>query len=96
MLYVFALAVGLFFFGCGGGSDKKTAPAPSDPKFGEVKAIVDANCGGCHNDKGQRAFNGTNFKASNAAARIKDGSMPPPPKRLSGPDKDALLGYLEG
>lgn len=95
------VAVSLFILGLlscgGGGSSSDNDPLPiSDPEFDAIASIVNSNCGGCHNGSGQRLFNASNFKDSAAAERIKNGSMPPPPKRLSGEDREKLLGYLEG
>ena len=86
-----------FIVGCGGGSSSNPpAPPPSDPAFAAVAPVIEKSCGPCHNDKGQRSFNAANFKSSAAANRIKDGSMPPPPKTLDEGDKEKLLAYLEG
>lgn len=84
------------FLGCGGSGGGNAKPPPPDPAFSKVSSIVEANCGGCHNGKVQRQFNASNFKTSGAAKRIKNGTMPPPPRTLSAPDKESLLSYLEG
>ena len=92
-----ALFITLVSAGCGGsGGGGSDSSSPPDPAFLQIKAIVDSDCGGCHNGSGQRKFNSANFKSSTAAKRIKNNSMPPPPRELSPENKTALLTYLEG
>lgn len=93
---IFALLSALFFisYGCGSGSSEKEDP-PADPAFDNISGVVQASCGGCHNGRGSLAkFTAANFKSSASKVRIKNGSMPPPPRVLSEGDKEALLGYL--
>lgn len=80
--------------GCGSKA-KDPSPQPKDPEFDQIAGIVQSECGPCHNGSNQRQWNQFNFKLSAAANRIKQGTMPPPPRTLSEENKTALLAYLE-
>lgn len=71
---------------------------PADPKFEEVRPVVAANCGKCHNGvKHPLDFSKAGvFKASKAKARLTAGTMPPAPATISDADKATLLAYLGG
>lgn len=80
----------------GTGTGSKTLQYPA-----KISAIIDKSCGGksCH---GAGAKNGVfvggpkTFLASNPAASINDGSMPPEgTKTLSSTDKKALLAWIK-
>lgn len=79
---------------CGGYDDRYGSEEPSKPdseKFKAVKAVIDRECGRCHNGSIQRAFNNEQRWLSSAAKqRINDASMPPD-KRLSDSDRAKLL-----
>lgn len=81
---MFTRFVFFFLVGCG-----------VDPEFQKVRPVVDRNCATCHDGLYKRKFTQANFKASDAAEKIRDGSMPPLPRQLSQADKEALLEYLE-
>jgi hypothetical protein len=65
------------------------------PSWTDVAAIIQANCGKCHNGVKEPAFtSGAVFKASTAKAELTSGAMPQPPNVISASDKAALLAYL--
>jgi uncharacterized membrane protein len=93
--YLFVLA--LVSVGCGGGYESTSSPGPvNDPEYESVRAIVDANCGTCHNGSTHplKLQSSADFKQAKVKARIESGSMPPPPRSLNASDKSQLLGYL--
>lgn len=75
---------------------RKPAPA-NDTAFEAVKPLVQAKCGGCHNGTNHPLdfSNAATFKGSNAAKRIKAGTMPPS-GALDADSKGKLLAYLDG
>lgn len=96
------LVLGLW--ACSTDDDKQAAPAPAsapEPKLCEAewqaaKAVVVKNCAGCHNGTSKPALlPQAVFDVSPVAALVNSGKMPPPPRRLSAEDKEALKAYLE-
>jgi hypothetical protein len=71
-------------------------PGPQgDPAWDELKPLVVANCGGCHNGTTHplKFDSGAAFKRSKAKARISNGTMPP--SGALAPDvKAKMLAYL--
>jgi hypothetical protein len=67
----------------------------TDRAWDDVKPLVEAKCGGCHNGTVHplRFDTGAKFKASKAKLRISNGTMPPS-GGLSDADKQRLLTYL--
>lgn len=83
---------------CGEARDPDVEYAKPDPAFEQVRPIVAANCGKCHNGATHPLdFSKPGvFKASKAKARLTGGTMPPVPNTISDADKSALLAYLGG
>lgn len=84
--------------GDGGGGYDDAPPQDDDPAWLEIKPVVDANCGGCHNGSTHplRLDSKQAFRSAKVRTRITNGSMPPAPRKLAEADKAALLAYLEG
>jgi len=78
-------------------NDEKEVSAPPSKAFVEVKPIIEKNCGGCHNGNVHPLkFNTESaFKNAKVRARIENGSMPPPPRQMSGEDKARLIAFLK-
>jgi len=93
----------VFMISCGSeAKDPYAAPPPpprpnpaGDAAWDELKPIVAANCGGCHNGTTHplKFDSGAAFKRSKAKARISNGTMPP--SGALAPDAKAkMLAYL--
>lgn len=92
--------------GCGsggsdgyGGSPAPTTPPPQeDPQWtNTINALVQKDCGKCHNGTKEPAFTSSaQFKASQAKAKLQSGEMPAAPATISAADKATLLAYLGG
>ena|SRR3990167_3268525 len=86
-------------YGCGS-ADERTytnkPPATADQAWLDLKPIVQANCGGCHNGTTHPLVfdSGAKFKASKAKAKLVAGLMPPPPAVISADAKAKMLTYL--
>jgi hypothetical protein len=106
MLIVAIILAGIVVFfmpACGSEKEADPYPEPRPPKPGpagdaawdELKPIVAANCGGCHNGSTHplKFDSGAAFKRSKAKVRISNGSMPP--TGALAPDvKAKMLAYL--
>lgn len=95
----------LLAFACGEPRDPEVSyepkptqgpPAPAALDFAaDIKPLIDANCGKCHNGTKEPAFDTADkFKASKAKARLGAGTMPPAPATISAADKQKLLAFL--
>jgi len=90
--------------GCSNADDGYQSPAapppasvPADPRWAAVAAILATNCRPCHDGTKQPLLTpAATLKASSALAKLKAGTMPPPPKTISAADKATLIQYLGG
>lgn len=73
-------------------------PTPGNkPTDAQVTAIIQKDCGGCHNGSQEPSLLPlTTFKSSAALSFLRAGQMPPPPKSISADDKASLVAYLGG
>ncbi len=83
---------------CGDSYPDESAGGPpvSDPAYAAVAPIVNKNCGTCHNGSTHPLKLDSGAKLKAAAGRIRNGSMPPAPRKLTPDDKTKLLEYVEG
>jgi len=98
-------AIVVLALGCSNGDDGYQSPAPvpppasvpADPQWAAVAAILATNCRPCHDGTKQPLLTpAATLKASSALAKLKAGTMPPPPKTISAADKATLIQYLGG
>lgn len=84
--------------------------APAAQKKADPLAVVRAGCAGCHSPAAAEARGGgfalfaddgatlaplSAREKARASARVKSGSMPPPPAKLSAPDRAAVAEFLQ-
>lgn len=81
-------------YGSGDGTGNSDGSG-DDQGFAEIKTVIDANCGKCHDGTNQKPFNTeARFRSSKALARIENGTMPPS-GNLNADAKSKLVAYLK-